>query len=117
MRSEYLKRCRELADFKPSEGYSPTIHTSPGYIKLLNYAEQLEDAARKYNGIIEQVERVIKDNVEKLEAGYIPDELFDGYGVLHNIESKNKDLITSDQISDVLDSAVRLIKQRIKDDV
>jgi len=84
MRSEYLKRCRELAD--KDGGFS--IHNSPGYIKLLNYAEQLED-------------------------NQIPEELFDGYAVYENLAPETRRRLPAVCVSTVLDSVVELIKKRL----
>ena len=85
MRSEFLKRCRELAE----KNLDPkTVYNSPAYHKLLGYAEQLEN---------EQ----------------LPEELFDGFNVFNNIDPKIKHRNTEHNVSDVLDAVVRMIRKRL----
>ena len=88
MISDYLKRCRELSEVKPAKGEPGTVHTSPAYVKLLNHAITLE-----------------RDR--------IPDELFDGHAIYENLPDRNKLFIKTSYVSDVLDSAVALIRERL----
>lgn len=59
MTSEYLKRCRVLANKKATN----TIHTSAGYIKLLDYAERLEIELNKTNDKIKKMLSLIEQHI------------------------------------------------------
>ena len=104
-RSEFLKQCREKADNKPlhddvcltNKGgdcncpavvFEKTVYNSPAYQKLLGHAE-------------------------RLEQDRIPEELFDAYAVYENLPLLIKNRLPPVCVSDVLDSIVKLIRERI----
>lgn len=62
MSNEFLKRCRELADKTPQ--LTPTIHTSPGYKKLLKHAESLQAQIDDYEHDID----IYKSRIQRLTA-------------------------------------------------
>ena len=118
-RSEFLTRCRELADKKVRGGpvdccnksLTKTVHTSPAYQKLLGHAEQLE---QELNDSKELARKWYKQSeVYKIER--IPEELFDGYAVYENLSVKDKRAIVTGNVSAILDSAVDLIRKRIRE--
>lgn len=114
MTDEYLKRCRELADVKPKpddgldvpeflKNDPPTVHTSPAYIKLLTYAENLKNQ-----------EAYLLARLKFNDENRIPVELFDGFAVLKNVnENAVEGSILAGTVSDVLDAVVRMIRERL----
>jgi len=84
-----LKRCRAQTKNKS------LVNSSATYIKLLDYAERLEAQIR--------------------DAG-IPEELFDGFNVLQNLDDKAKQRTGAENVSDVLDSVVKLIRSKSDND-
>lgn len=90
MRSEFLKRCRQRAGESNKSGDKQrTVYQSPAYHRLLGHAERLED-------------------------NQIPEELFDGFSVMENLNNGQPIPRTpSDYVSDVLDAVVRMIRRRI----
>ena len=86
--SEYLTRLKQLRDATPPPGNAPNVQSNVSFRKAIDY-------------------------IEKLEAERMPEELFSAYPVYENLPPNVKDRLPPVCVSDVLDTIVKLIKERI----
>ncbi|MCK5127502.1 MAG: hypothetical protein KAR42_14700 [candidate division Zixibacteria bacterium] len=135
--SEYLELLKRRRDATPPPGNAPNVQSNVSFRKAIDYIERLETELSVSNATSESRGEKLRDGLEtyretrhdllrickeldvakdlnkRLEAERIPEELFDGYAVLKNIsiEARNPNL---SQVSDILDSVIKLIKERIE---
>ena len=101
--SEYLELLKRRRDATPPPGNAPNVQSNVSFRKAIDYIERLEN----------QLD-VAKDRNKKLEAERIPEELFDGYAIIQKFDARAKYRTSADNVSDVLDIVVKLIKERIE---
>lgn len=77
---------------------------------------QVERIAKRlnipYGGKLVRAEPTDEANVEVGRAPDVPEELYDGWAVYRELDERAKQRTSVDNISDVLDAVVRLIKKR-----
>jgi hypothetical protein len=116
--SEYLDRLKQLRDATPRDSFTPpNVHSNVSFRKAIDYIEKLEKRALWYDQKLRDYEEIIlqkNKRITELAAEQIPEELFDGYAVLKNIDDPDtRTHSPAEMVSKVLNSVVRLIKNRI----
>ena len=95
---------------KPDFNYYRTVVSTQNDPDILQ--SELKDLINECVAYIGEAAPSVPFN-EVLCASPIPEEIYNDYAVYMGLDDKAKQRTTSENVSDVLDSVARLIKQRI----